>query len=43
MSVRAFTKAVNVDGTEYTREETGMQRSQGQPSEGLGRGIMGFL
>ena len=21
MSVRAFTKAVNVDGTEYTREE----------------------
>ena len=29
MSVRAFTKAVNVDGTEYTREEIGIQRSQG--------------
>ena len=24
MSVRAFTKADNVDGTEYTREETGI-------------------
>ena len=24
MSVRAFTKAVNVDGTEYTRKETGI-------------------
>ena len=41
--VRAFTKAVNVDGTEYTSEEIGMQRNQGQPSEGLNRGIMGFL
>ena len=43
MPVRAFAEAIEGDSAGHTWKGTRMQRSQGQPSEGLGRGITGFI